>query len=120
MASPRTLGSKLRHQVRIESFAYSQDAYGGAVEAWSEVATMYAGVEPLSGREFFQAQTINESLTVRFRFRWRPDISLDTDMRIIDLSVTPNQVYDIKTVQHTMHGRREWVALATLTADEVE
>ena len=95
----------------------TQDSFGGVVEAWSEVATVYGGIEPLNGREYFQAQTINESLSVRFRLRWRPDIALDTDMRLVDTANSPEQAYDIQSVIHDKHGRREWVVIANLIND---
>jgi SPP1 family predicted phage head-tail adaptor len=45
-----TAGS-LRHRVTIQQLTISQDAFGGIVEAWTDLKTVWADISPLSGRE---------------------------------------------------------------------
>ncbi|KKW66925.1 hypothetical protein AAV94_12665 [Lampropedia cohaerens] len=48
---------------------------GGIIETWSDVATVWAAVEPLNGREFFAASAQQSEVTTRIRMRYRPDIT---------------------------------------------
>lgn len=48
----------------------TRDAYGGEVKNWQPVATVWAAVEPLSGREFFAASQVNAEVTGRIRIRY--------------------------------------------------
>lgn len=72
---------KLRHRVTIESLVETQDGTTGAISrAWSTVATVWAAVEPLSGREFLAAQETQSQVTARIVIRHRSDVT--TKMRI--------------------------------------
>ena len=71
----------LRHRVTIQRLTITQGTAGEVVESWSDVATVYAAVEPLSGREFWQAQQVAAESQIRVRIRYRA--GLDTTMRVI-------------------------------------
>ena len=45
----------LRHRVTIQRYELVVDEYGGPLrrESWKDVATVWASVEAVSGREFF-------------------------------------------------------------------
>jgi SPP1 family predicted phage head-tail adaptor len=51
-----------------------KDSEGFVTEIWADVATVWAAVEPIRGREYFQAAAVNAENTVRFRIRYRPGI----------------------------------------------
>jgi SPP1 family predicted phage head-tail adaptor len=70
---------KLRHRVILQSRSDTQDETGSAVPAWANVATVYAAVEPLRGRELLTAQSINSEVTGTIRMRYRAGI--DASMR---------------------------------------
>lgn len=61
---------KLRHQVTIQSKSETTDAFGGPVDTWADVATVWANVEPLQGRELVNAQTVNAETTTRITMRY--------------------------------------------------
>lgn len=49
---------------------------------WTDVATLRASIEPVSGREYFSgAFQIGENIT-RIRTRYRPDLTIDRKMRV--------------------------------------
>jgi SPP1 family predicted phage head-tail adaptor len=50
------------------------DEYGQPIDNPITVATIWAGIEPLSGREFFAAKAVNAEVTTRIPIRWRPGI----------------------------------------------
>lgn len=71
----------LRHRVTLQRFRCGRDAYGGPVEDWSDVATVWASLEAVNGREFFAGQQAQSEVTRRIRIRYRPDVT--ADMRVI-------------------------------------
>lgn len=61
---------KLRHRIQIQSRGDdTRDTHGGVVEMWTTDATVWGSVEPLQGRELFEAQQIQSRVTVRIRMR---------------------------------------------------
>lgn len=73
---------KLRHRVTIELLAETQDGTTGAIsQAWSTVATVWAAIEPLSGREFLAAQANQAEVVARILIRYRDDVT--AKMRVV-------------------------------------
>ena len=54
---------RLRHRITLQSSTAMQDAYGQPVKTWTDTATVYAGVEPIGGREQYRAQAERAELT---------------------------------------------------------
>lgn len=68
---------RLRHRVTFEKPdgpAATRAASGQLVEDWVDVATVWASVEPLSGRELFQARQVQADVTHRVYVRYRDDV----------------------------------------------
>ena len=61
---------KLRHQVVIQAQDTTQDSYGDAVRSWEDVATVWAEVRPLSGRELWAAQQTQATTTHQVVLRY--------------------------------------------------
>ncbi len=56
------------------------DAFGQPSVVWQDLHTVWAAVEPLTGREFWAQQQFQSELTTKFRIRYLTDIT--TEMRI--------------------------------------
>ena len=65
----------LRHRITIQQNTPSQNSHGEPVASWSTLATVWAAVEPLTGREFFTTEQVQSELSVRFRIRHRTGIT---------------------------------------------
>jgi len=63
----------LRKRIAIEAATETQNARGEAVQAWAAEATVYAFIEPLSGRELFTAQQRAADVTHRVTIRYRDE-----------------------------------------------
>lgn len=50
-------------------------------EDWKDIATTWASINPISGKEYYSAETINSDLTHKIRLRYRRGIT--PDMRIL-------------------------------------
>jgi SPP1 family predicted phage head-tail adaptor len=91
----------MRHRVTIQQKAPTRDTFGGEVEAWNAVATVWASVEPLQGREFLEARQLQAEVTTRIRIRYRAGIV--PQMRV----VWGSHFYDVQAVIETEARRRE-------------
>ena len=82
----------LRHRVTLERKEANRDAYGGELVTWQPVATVWAAVEPLKGREFFSASQDNAEVTGRIRIRYMPGVVPTMRVRF------GQRVFDIQAV----------------------
>lgn len=92
---------QLRHRVTIQEPDPTQDEYGEAAPTWVDVATLWAAVEPLRGREFLEAQRLGAEVTTRIRIRHRDGIV--AEMRVS----WGDHTYDIEAVIHVEERQRE-------------
>lgn len=84
---------KLRHRITIQAPGMSQDPVTGEmVQGWTDFASVWASVEPLSARDFIAAQANQSEITARIVIRHRADV--DATMRILHRS----KVYAIQGV----------------------
>jgi SPP1 family predicted phage head-tail adaptor len=75
---------KLRHLVRIETKTSSRSAdYGDIVHTWTLLGEgeVYAGIEPISGRERWEANAVTADITHRIYIRYHSQVT--ATMRII-------------------------------------
>lgn len=94
----------LRHRVTLESGSETQDSAGGIVLSFTTVATVWASVEPVRGKEYFAAQQVASDVTHLVRLRRQPGISPTTKWRVI----FNGRKFDIESVIEVLERRREW------------
>jgi len=82
----------LRSELVLEAAAYADDGAGGQVESWSEVATLFAHVEPVEARSAFGAGQTLETTTHRITLRFRDDVASGMRLR------RQERIFDILTV----------------------
>lgn len=90
--NPGELNKRIVIQKRIES----QDATGLPIFTWQPFVTVWAKVQDLSGREFFQAAQTQMEQTTKFTIRFR---LVENDMRIL----FDGGVYEIVHVDRGTH-----------------
>ena len=102
---------ELRHRVTIQEKTVTIDAYGGEVVTWGTVATVWAAVEPLSGREFLEGRRQENEINHRIRIRHRE--GLTPSMRVWWQS----RAFDVETVIERESRRREiWLMCREIVA----
>jgi SPP1 family predicted phage head-tail adaptor len=80
---------RLRHRIAIERVTETRDTDGSVIETWSTYATVQASIDPLSGREYFAAQSVQADLTHRIVMRYLsgivPKMRVKYGSRIFDI-----------------------------------
>lgn len=71
---------EMRHRIILQRPIEADDGHKGHTVTWQVAATLWASVEPLSGREYFYSHQIKAEITHRVKIRYREDIT--TKMRI--------------------------------------
>lgn len=72
---------RLRHRVTIQYPVTAKGATGEDVPTWTELAQIWAAVEPLTGREFLSRTAETAEITTRVVARDRSDVN--STMRVI-------------------------------------
>lgn len=93
---------RLLHRVRIEKLDYLRDSQGDVIQdsntgevaqEWVKVATVWAAIEPVSGREFIQSAATQSRVDARIVIRQRDDV--DASMRLVHVRLgRPDVVYN--------------------------
>lgn len=95
---------KLRHRVTIQQLVKADDGYGGIVETWQDVATVWATVEPLRGSERYRAQQVQSELTHKVTMRYRPGVKPQMRLLYGDRVLEIEAVIDVEE-------RHRWLEL---------
>lgn len=77
----RTLVGEMNRRIKFQSRQETDDGYGGKTIVWLDHASAWAKVEPLSGREYFDAHQTQADVSHRVTTRFRGGI--DETMRIV-------------------------------------
>jgi len=92
---------RLRQRVTIREKSVTRGDYGAETVTWTAVATVWASVEPLRGREFLEAQREGAEVTTKVVMRYRGGI-------VPEMQVTySDHTYDVLAVIHVDERGRE-------------
>lgn len=102
---------RYRQRVVIESAVDTQDSTTGEpIRTWSELATVWAAVEPLKGRELLLDGGLRTEVDTRVLIRWAPALaSLGTKARVRHSTVAgrPDVLYNVISVVEAKLMRKE-------------
>lgn len=93
----------MRHQITIQRATVTRDTFGAEVETWEELATVWAAVEPLSGRELIAAAAATADLSTRVRIRYRVGIKPTDRVVYGDRTLEILTVIDLDERHREMH-----------------
>jgi SPP1 family predicted phage head-tail adaptor len=100
-----SVASLLRERVRIERLIATDDGYGGQTLNWSELATVFAQVEPIYVGHAERAIADQRSANAGYRVRVRMRADVEASMRVI----WKNHVLVI----HSLHEQGEILSILT-------
>ncbi len=75
---------KLRHRVTLQSAVDSQESTGAPETTWRDIATVYAEIRPLKGREALIGDGLLAEVDTLITIRWAPYLaSLTPKSRVV-------------------------------------
>ena len=72
---------KMRYRITLQEPGINQDDYGNIIDDWRDVATVWADIVPVSGREYFGANQQNSETQYKIYIRYLAGIT--PKMRIL-------------------------------------
>lgn len=89
MSRYRINPGELRHRITIQKLNNSQNEYGEISEFWEDILNIRAGIYPISGKEFFAAETVNSEITHKVKIRYveglTPNMRINFNNRIFSI-----------------------------------
>jgi len=105
---------RLRHRVTLQARTGAVDDFGQPVDAWEDVLTTWATVQPVSGREFQEGAQVEAEVTHKVWLRWRAGATPRPTMRLL----FAGRVFEITSVVNVNEGKRMWLLLCKEQVDE--
>ena len=87
----------LKHRITFQILVTAINENGFEVSAWKDYRTVWAKVVNLSGKEYFEAATINKEKTVKFIIRFMKDID---ESMIINFAGRKYNITDINNIRY--------------------
>ncbi len=115
----RPRAGRLTHKVNLQQQTGTRGSMGGSTRTWSTTATVRAAIEPISGKEFFQADQLNSSTKVMIIIRYGSEWSaIDNNWRVVDANTSKK--YDINSVinEREADGKLTLMCSEGATSDE--
>lgn len=99
--------SDMREKITIQYLSDAQDEYGESTNAWVDFkSNVWASKEQLLGNEYYQAESFNSNVEVKFRTYWFDGVT--NEMRIVNGS----EVYEILSAINPKTLNRELLMYA--------
>jgi SPP1 family predicted phage head-tail adaptor len=80
-------------QIAIQEKAISTDSIGNQTETWHTIATVWAAIQPLSGREYWAARQVNAETTTKVTILYRRGVTAEHRIlygsRVFELTAPP-------------------------------
>jgi len=96
---------RLKKRVTLETYAETPDSFGDAtVGNYTELARIWASVQPLRGRELAQFQQVHADISHRIVIRYSDKVSVITPK---DRAVLGSRNFDIISVLNKREANRE-------------
>lgn len=86
----------MRHRITFQKPIETPDGHKGHTVQWQDVITVWASVEPLSGREYFYAHQVQAEVTHRVKTRYRTDITTKMRIKHRDRVLEIESIIDLK------------------------
>jgi len=86
----------LRHRITFEKEVKVPDGYKGHDVTWQAVCTVWASVEPLTGREYFYAHQIKAEVSHKIKMRYNEKINTEMRIRHKDRYLSIDSIIDVK------------------------
>lgn len=107
--------ARLDRKITLQRYTWTQDEYGAPVQAWTDIATVWAAKRDVSDGERVAAAEVSASITTRFQIRFDSSWS---SLNPKDRVVFDGRVYDIWGVKEI--GRREGFEITAAARADID
>lgn len=94
MANIKTQAGNLNKKVKIMKLSQVQDGAGGYEDKLVEIKSVWANIQPVYGREFWQAQQVQAQISHKITIRYTKDIDraciISLGKRLFDIQYITN------------------------------
>lgn len=91
---------ELRYQITFQKHTFTVNENGFEVEGWEDYKTVWAKIENLHGREYFEAAAAQAEKTVKFTVRYLEGIDESMKIKFRD------REYTITSIDNVKYGNR--------------
>jgi SPP1 family predicted phage head-tail adaptor len=98
---------KLRHRVSIQRSTPTDNEVGEGVLGWATIATVWAAIETLNGRELMRAQAAGANSTSKITIRYYSGLTVK------DQILFGARTFEINSIQNTDERNIELVLFCT-------
>ncbi len=98
----------MRYSVTFQRQVTTQDTTGQRNDTWTNIDTVRAAIDPISGREFTQQSGEHSDITTRIRVRYRDSLSA---LKQSDRAVHGSVEYNIQSIINVQERNRELVLM---------
>ena len=97
-----TGSGSLNRRVTFQRATVTVDSYGGEVETWNTLASVWMHRRDVSAGESYKAQEVGGQLSIRFTIRYSSDVAT---LNPRDRALYEGAVYNITGVRETKRNR---------------
>ena len=98
----------LRKRITLQQQTPSLDPYGQQIVSWSDVASVWASIEPSVGRELMAAQAVSLDQPTTITLRWQPAFASPKAVAAMR-AVYKGRIFNIHSVEN--EGERNAVLI---------
>lgn len=104
---------RLKHNVTLQSRVLTKNVVGEEAISYTDLADIWASIEPLTGKELFAAQTVQADVTTRIRIHYRADIVPTMRVKFVADYDSPQLIeyYDVQFPMNTNEARQETILM---------
>lgn len=89
---------KLNKRITIQTISITRDTDGAELKGWTDFASVWASIQPLTGKEYFDASqsidnVVNSKITIRYRAGIKPDMRIMYNGVVYEITsiINPNE-----------------------------
>lgn len=91
----------LRHRITIQANTPTQNTFDEWVDSWANWATVWASIEPLRGKSYFEARQANSEVEGVIKIRYRSGVLPTMRVRL------GTRYFNIISIVHPQERKRE-------------
>lgn len=88
---------ELNRRITLQQRSIVADSFGEPLAVWTDLASLWAGIQPLSGRELELAQKVSSEVTHRITIRYRASLTDTRSMAALRL-LYRNRTFNVHAV----------------------